>query len=131
MLSEDLPIYKAIYNLAKVIFKYAKNMKRVDRILIGERLNNNALDMLNCVLKANSNVVAQRLVVLKEMKVLMAEIKTYLRFCIENKVLNEKQCANITYLSDKVGKQLSGWIKSTEDRVKNDTQPAMRASVDK
>lgn len=131
MLSEDLPIYKAIYNLAKVLFKYAKNMKRVDRILIGERLNNNALDMLNCVLKANSSMPANRLAALKEMKVLMIEIRTYLRFCIENKVLNEKQCANITYLSDKVGKQLSGWMKSTEDRVKNGMQPKMQTSIDK
>lgn len=75
MLSENLPIYNIVFELSKTSFSYAKNFERPSRIMVGERMVNNSLDMLSCILNANSELASERIKHLNRLKVLLEEIK--------------------------------------------------------
>lgn len=83
MLSENLPIYNIVFELSKTSFSYAKNFERPSRIMVGERMVNNSLDMLSCILNANSELASERIKHLNRLKVLLEEMKTLARFCTD------------------------------------------------
>lgn len=117
MLSDQLPIYNVTYDLTKTLYTYTKNFNRIDRILIGERMVNNAMDMLSCILNANSHLAEERIIHLNDMKTLIEEMKTLIRFCIEMKIVSSKQSATLATKLANIGKQLTGWRKSTMDKL--------------
>lgn len=119
MLSENLPIYNIVFELAKTSFSYVRNFERPSRIMIGERMVNVSLDMLSCILNANSELASERIVHLNQLKVLLEEMKTLTRFCTEMKIITNKQSAHFAILLGNIGKQLNGWRKSTFDKIAN------------
>lgn len=119
MLSENLPIYNIVFELSKTSFSYAKNFERPSRIMVGERMVNNSLDMLSCILNANSELASERIKHLNRLKVLLEEMKTLARFCTEMKIISNKQSAHFAILLGNIGKQLNGWRKSTLDKITN------------
>ena len=119
MLSENLPIYNIVFELSKASFSYAKNFERPSRIMVGERMVNNSLDMLSCILNANSELASERIKHLNRLKVLLEEMKTLARFCTEMKIISNKQSARFAILLGNIGKQLNGWRKSTLDKITN------------
>ena len=87
--------------------------------MVGERMVNNSLDMLSCILNANSELASERIKHLNRLKVLLEEMKTLARFCTEMKIISNKQSATFAILLGNIGKQLNGWRKSTLDKITN------------
>lgn len=117
MLSSELPIYSVTFELSVALYNYTKQFPRPARIMIGERMVNDSLNMLSCILNANSDLASERLVHLNRFKVLVEELKTLCRFCTETKIISNKQASNLAMLIANVGKQLNGWRRSTADKV--------------
>lgn len=53
---ENLPVYKASYDLLLELYDVCHNLSRDHRYTIGERLKNRLMDLMVCVYKANANV---------------------------------------------------------------------------
>lgn len=119
MLSEQLPIYHAVFNLSKDLYNAVRHMERVNRIMFGERMTKNVLNMLTCILNANSEIASERIKHLNEFKVLLEEEKALLRFCGETKIFNTKQTSNLSLSLGNISKQLTGWRDSTLSKMEN------------
>ena len=119
MLSENLPIYNIVFELSKTSFSYAKNFERPSRIMVGERMVSDSLEMLSCVLNANSNLAGERVRHLNKYRVLLEEMKTLARFALESKILSNEQASKLAIHLTSVGRQLSGWRNSTIEKMKN------------
>lgn len=117
MLSDQLPIYNVTYELTKILYTYMKNFNRIDRIVIGEKMVNTSLNMLSCILNANSYLAEERIRHLNKMKSLIEVMKTLIRFGIEMKIFSSSQSAVLTIKLAAIGKQLNGWRKSTIDKI--------------
>ena len=74
--------------------------------MVGERMVNNSLDMLSCILNANSELASERIKHLNRLKVLLEEMKTLARFCTEMKIISNKQSAHFAILLGNIGKHL-------------------------
>ena len=55
-LYEELPVFKASYDLLLSIYNFTDNFTRKYKYSIGEKLKNETLEMLVLVFRANSNV---------------------------------------------------------------------------
>ncbi len=53
----ELPVYKAAYDLLLEIFKFSANLKREYKFTLGEKLKNEVTDLLTNIYKANSTFV--------------------------------------------------------------------------
>ncbi len=53
----ELPVYKAAYDLLLEIFKFSATLKRVYKFSLDEKLNNEVTDLLTNIYKANSTFV--------------------------------------------------------------------------
>lgn len=130
MLSDQLPIYNVTFELTKVLYTYVKNFNRVDRILVGEKMVDTSLNMLCCILNANSNEAIERVKHLNKLKTLIEVEKTLFRFCIEKKIFSSRQSSVVTMKLAGIGKQLTGWRKSTIDRINNNKETKKRENDD-
>lgn len=119
MLSDQLPIYNVTFELTKLLYTYVKNFNRIDRIIIGEKMVNTSMNMLHCILNANSNETIERIKHLNKLKTLIETEKTLFRFCIEKKIFSYRQSSVVTMKLASIGKQLTGWRKSTIDKIDN------------
>lgn len=121
MLTDRLPIYQSTFELTKYVYTCSKRFERLARIMVGEKMVRVSLDMLDCILNANSEFSEERITHLNRFKVLVEQLKTLCRFCLEMKITNNKQSAQLALLLGNVGKQLTGWRKSTIDKMANRT----------
>jgi hypothetical protein len=51
---DNLPIYKASYELLVEIFKFTQNFSREFKYTLGERLKNETIDMITHIYRANT-----------------------------------------------------------------------------
>jgi len=54
LLTEELPIYKATYDLVLIIFKFTKNFNREYKYTIGESIKNETIEAITNIYRANS-----------------------------------------------------------------------------
>lgn len=131
MLTEKLPIYQSAFELSKYVYTCVKRFEKTARIMVGERMVEVSLQMLDSILNANSDFSKERIEHLNKFKTQVERMKTLCRFCTEMKITNNKQSSQLAFLLSNVGKQLSGWRKSTIDKMNNRENTNVTEDVEK
>jgi hypothetical protein len=103
----DLPVYKDTYKLILLIFECTKDFSKEYKYTLGQDMKRDALCLVRSIYRANkSTQKAEHLEnFLDEFELLKLEI----RLATDLKILSIKKQAEISFLMDGIGKQITGW----------------------
>ncbi|NBO23827.1 MAG: four helix bundle protein [Chlamydiae bacterium] len=111
-LDYELPIYKDTDSLVLKIFECTKEFSKEYKYTIGQEMKKDALQLLWCIYRANKTKSKQEY--LHDFMDYFELMKLQLRLCVDMKVFSIKAQASFAELMDKIGKQMTGWIKTQE-----------------
>lgn len=111
MIYDNLPVYKATYDLLLLLFKLNRNFQRDYRYTLGENIKNELVDLLVCIYKANAS--AQKSAILEEARGHVVVAKLQFRLLSDLKQINVKQYAAVAERIESISKQLAAWHKSS------------------
>ena len=116
---DNLPVYKAAYDLLLDVYKDNINLPRSYRYTLGEKLQLALTDLLVCIYKANSNEEKKEDSLL-EARERLAEVKLYFRLLFDLAQMSQKHFINYSEKTENLSKQLTAWYKSTVKKTKQD-----------
>lgn len=107
-LSEDLPIYKASYDLLEHLVDLAKDLPKFFRYSIGTRMVDLCLDILAQIYRANMKQES-RAEALTDLLISHRQLLMLLRVCYHQKALSTGRYAELIKLMDSIGRQTTAW----------------------
>jgi 23S rRNA-intervening sequence protein len=106
-----LPIHKKAYDLFDLVIELVKNMPQDIKRTIGDDIKKDSVKIMRLIFRAN---VAQRKArYLIELIEHLQVIELTLRWARDKKVISTGQYARAIALTDNIGKQATGWRKSS------------------
>jgi len=111
-LYDELPVFKASYDLLLEIFRFTANFTREYKYTVGERLKNETLDLIILVYKANSARSKTETIQLAREQIEM--IRLLIRVLKDLQQVSLKSFVTINKQVENVSKQLTGWQKSQQ-----------------
>ena len=102
----QLPVYKATYDLLLYVYQTGKDVQRDYRYTLGETLKRDLITILTLIYRANAN--RQKVEIIVEAREKLVAVKLQLRL---------KNYANASLMTESISKQLSAWQKSYEGRT--------------
>ena len=107
---DELPVYKASYDLLLVIFQFTTNFTREYKFTLGERLKNEAIELIVLVFRANSKT--SKYDILQQAREQIEVLRLLIRLLKDLKQISLKSFIRINQQVENVSKQLTGWQKS-------------------
>jgi len=107
-LSEELPIYKASYDLLERLTDLAKDLPKFFRYSVGTRMVDLCLDMLAQIYRANMDQ-QRRPEALTALLISHRQLLMLLRVCYRQKALSTGRYAELIKLMDSIGRQTTAW----------------------
>lgn len=114
---DNLPVYKAAYDLLQSIYRDSGNVPRDVRFTLVETLKNELTDILVLIYKANST--SAKLPLITEARERLVSVKVRLRLLYDLRYINVKLFARFSDQVEAVSKQLASWQKYAKERVGN------------
>lgn len=109
-LYDELPVFKASYDLLLDIFQFTANFKREYKYTVGEKLKNETLALILLVYRANSS--KEKVEIIQHAREQIELIRLLIRLLKDLKQISLKSFVRINEQIENVSKQLSGWQKS-------------------
>ena len=106
----QLPVYKATYDLLLYVYQTGKDVQRDYRYTLGETLKRDLITILTLIYRANAN--RQKVEIIVEAREKLVAVKLH-----DLKQLSLKNYANASLMTESISKQLSAWQKSYEGRT--------------
>ena len=110
----QLPVYKATYDLLLYVYQTGKDVQRDYRYTLGETLKRDLITILTLIYRANAN--RQKVEIIVEAREKLVAVKLQLRLLHDLKQLSLKNYANASLMTESISKQLSAWQKSYESK---------------
>jgi hypothetical protein len=107
----ELPVYKSCYDLLLIVFRLVKNFQKEYKYTIGEKLKNEAIEMIIQVFKAN--VARDKKEHLLKARESVEIIRLLLRVLKDLKQIDLKTFVEINIKIEEISKQFTGWQKSS------------------
>lgn len=106
-LYQDLPVFADVYELKRSIFTVTQNFPREYKFTLGADMKRDALVLLRSIYRINRarDKVAHLEAFLDDFELLKLEI----RLSADLKLLSLKKEAHFAQLTDKIGRQITGW----------------------
>lgn len=106
----ELPVYKATYDLFLEIFRFTKNFNKEYKYTVGESIKNETLDLIMLIYRANSKRNRKELI--QEAREKVEVIRLYIRLMKDLQQISIKRFVQVNIQLENVSKQLTGWKKS-------------------
>ena len=116
MLARDTKIYKDAYSMTKEVFDITKKMKTEYRSSVARRIEELSIALAMKVVEANlfaPTSEERQLILGHDFIVIQEQLFFMLSLAFDLKLLNYKQHATLLRYLDNIGKQVTGWRKST------------------
>ena len=110
---ENLPVFKASYDLLLASLKLCRNLPRDYRYTFGERLKTELTDLMICIYRANGS--EEKRPYLVEARERVVVIKINLSLLHDMKQISLKQYALQSVNIESVSKQLTAWQKKQDN----------------
>ena len=111
-LFSELPVYKLGYDLLIAIYQRTGKFSREYRYTMGERLKNEATDLLIHIYKANKSKKETRMQYLDGARQNVEVLRLLLRVCKDLKVIGMKGFVALNVQVEELSRQLTAWQKS-------------------
>ncbi len=106
----ELPVYKATYDLLLAIFRFTKEFSKEYKYTVGESLKKETIELLTLIYRANTR--RQKGDVLQIAREQIEVIRLLIRVMKDMKQISLEKFVKINQEVESVSKQLSGWQKS-------------------
>jgi|SRR5579859_255021 len=120
MSEAEIPIFKKLYELYKLLHLYRQQVAKADRHSLWQRAENNCLELLELVLVASQQSRQAKLPSLQAASVKLSVLRAIIRLAKDTKSIDHKKYLALQNLIDEIGRMLGGWLRS----VKPDPPPA-------
>lgn len=111
---DNLPVYKAAYDLFQNITLLRSQLKREYKFTIGERLLNETIELIINIYKANRSKVKSEFIAEAQQQTEI--IRLLLRLIKDIKEISLKRFIALNQKIETVSKQLTAWMKYQKDK---------------
>lgn len=103
----NLPVYKDVYKLILLLYRFTKEFSREYKYTIGQDMKRDALVLVRGVYRVNKayDKAGHFIQLLDDFEL----VKFQIRLCVDLKLFTIKQQVELVKLTDSIGKQLNGW----------------------
>ncbi len=108
---DELPVYKASYDLLLEIFKFTKNFTKEYKYTIGESLKKETVELITLIYRANSK--KEKFNTLQVAREHIEVIRLFIRLMKDLKQISLKKFVQVNKQVENVSKQLTGWQKDS------------------
>ena len=116
-LYDQLPVYKASYDLLLELYLVSKNMERDYKFTLGENIKNESTALILLIYKANASF--DKVALLTQAKEKVEVIRLLLRIYKDLKQLSAPQFVKVSDQLESVSKQINAWHAS-QNKLKNE-----------
>lgn len=107
----ELPVYKSSYDLLMEIFELVKHFPREYKYTVGEKLKDEALEMIMNIYRANTR--QQKKDTLQNAREHLEVVRLLLRLTKDMKQININRFVDVNKKIENISKQLTGWQKAS------------------
>lgn len=108
--AEHLIIFQKVYDLIKELYRDCNNFPKSQRFILGQRIENTAVNILEGIVVANSE--EKKLNSLLKVSVEIEKMRIFLRLSKDLAFLAFKRYEILTAKLDEIGRMCGGWLKS-------------------
>jgi len=116
---DNLPVFKATYDLLLQVVKLSVNIRRDARYTLGESLKKEILGLCICIYRAN--LTTEKAPLIEEAREKLVPIKLIIRLLHDTQQISTKQYALLSDHLDTISRQLSAWQKYIQKEKPNKT----------
>ena len=113
-LSEELPIYKASYDLLEQLTELSKDLPKFLRYTVGTRMTDLCLDILGLIYRANMSLEGRQAAI-TDLLISYRQLLMLLRVCYHQKAFSTGKYAELLQLLDSIGRQGTAWKNKTSE----------------
>jgi len=106
---DELPVYKASYDLLLAIFRFTKEFSKEYKYTVGESLKKETMELITLIYRANS--VQQKQEVLQTAREKIEVIRLFIRLLKDLKQISLEKFVQVNKQVENVSRQLTGWQK--------------------
>jgi len=106
----ELPVYKATYDLLLAIFQFTKNFTKEYKYTVGESLKKETIELLTFIYRANSRY--QKTDILQSAREQIEVIRLLIRLMKDMQQISLKSFVQVNKQVENVSRQLTGWQKN-------------------
>ena len=106
---DELPVYKASYDLLLEIFQFTKNFNKEFKYTVGESLKKETTELITLIYRANSKI--EKHDVIQEARERIEVIRLFIRLMKDLRQISVKRFTLVNKQVENVSKQLTGWQK--------------------
>ncbi len=107
---DELPVYKATYDLLLEMFHFTKDFKKEFKYTVGESLKKETIELITLIYRANSRT--DKRATLQTAREHIEVIRLLVRLMKDIQQISIKRFVNVNKQIENVSKQLTGWQKS-------------------
>jgi len=109
-LASTLPIYRVTYDLLQVATRITKDMPRDYKQSLGNKIREESVQLVLLIYRANCS--RDKRPHLEDLQESLQVVTLLLRLAKDMKLVSTGQFAQTVELTDQIGRQSSGWLKS-------------------
>lgn len=113
----DLPVFRDTYQLTLELFKLTANFSREYKFTIGQDMKRDCIMLVRSIYRANK--CKEREKYLEEFIDNFEVLKLEVRLCADLCLISRKQQVHIAARMESIGKQITGWRKSSSKKGEN------------
>lgn len=114
MENSDIPIFKKLYELYKLIHLYRISIPKADRHTLWQRTEDTCIELLEIVIDASQRTTLEKAAFLAKASTKLNLLRIFIRLAKDTKSLDQKKYVALQVLMDEIGRMLGGWLKSTK-----------------
>jgi hypothetical protein len=103
----DLPVYKATYDLLLEIFRFTTHFSKEYKYTVGDCIKKETLDLITLIYRANNR--RNRKDIIEEAREKIEVIRLYIRLMKDLQQISVKRFVQVNIQVENVSKQLTGW----------------------
>ncbi|MDP3956946.1 MAG: four helix bundle protein [bacterium] len=105
---DNLPVYRASYDLLVDLFRFTKDFSREYKFTLGESIKKETVEMITAIYRANSTMVERRERI-QAARENVEVIRLFLRLLKDLNQVNVKKFVSLNEKLESVSKQLTAW----------------------
>lgn len=106
----DLPVFRDTYGLVLLLFRLTAQFPREYRFTLGQDLKRDGLSLVRSIYRANRAI--DKRVYQDEFLDVFELVKLEVRLCSDLRLLSLKAYSDVSFLMDRIGRQMTAWRKS-------------------
>ena len=112
---DELPVYKATYDLLLEIFRFTRGFSKEYKYTVGESIKKETLELITLIYRSNSK--QNKTETIQEAREKIEALRLFIRLMKDLRQISLKRFVQVNKQVENVSKQLTGWQKSQKLKV--------------